>query len=356
MGSACSSTKEGTYQPLPAEKGATPAAEAPKASGGQDDTAAACPFTGKKQGSCPASGGTTTAAGGASQTTTQTADDSHASSASTDITHTHTHTQCTGYALSEGGEWLGIAKGCHFPGQLAKPIVTKEVAQICDSSWKAMMACESKYLREMKAKDKNYSAVSGFYDAFYAHLFEIAPHVRTFFSSGGIQKRATSLSRMVSTGLTYISKSPKQMESTLSLIAEGHAKLGIHAEHYAPVVLAFFYAFEKLLGADDQFTLPVKTAWVTVYSLICNIMVPVAKKHELELKKKSKSSDDSSKKSKPETSTQGSKVEATTTTEVKAPLDRKETLSEGDQSESPVIRAAKVYANRTGDTNASFES
>ena len=109
----------------------------------------------------------------------------------------HVNTKPTGEGGAGGGKCEGDdragIKECAkkkeessflFAEQVANPEITPKVIEICQNTWKVMMAGDSDYLRVQKARDHNSSPIVVFYDAFYKRLFECSADTNTFFRSG----------------------------------------------------------------------------------------------------------------------------------------------------------------------------
>ncbi len=111
---------------------------------------------------------------------------------------------------------------------------------------------------------------------FYAKLFEIAPQVKPMFK-GDIVEQGRKLMAMLSTvvnGLDHIDDIVPAAQS----LARGHVTYGVQSAHYAYVGEALIYALEQ--GLAEQFTVPVKQAWIDAYGLLSSVMISAAEQAE----------------------------------------------------------------------------
>jgi hypothetical protein len=67
----------------------------------------------------------------------------------------------------------------------------------------------------------------------------------------------------------------ESLTGALKELAARHVTYGVHPYHYAPVGLCILYAFSKTV-AEEEWNNEAQDAWITVYSLICQVMIPVA--------------------------------------------------------------------------------
>jgi len=67
----------------------------------------------------------------------------------------------------------------------------------------------------------------------------------------------------------------ESLTTALKDLAARHVAYGVHPFHYAPVGLCILHAFKTTI-AEEEWTAEAQDAWIHVYSLICQVMVPVA--------------------------------------------------------------------------------
>lgn len=65
------------------------------------------------------------------------------------------------------------------------------------------------------------------------------------------------------------------LTAALKELAARHVAYGVHPYHYTPVGLCILHAFSRTL-AEEEWNEEAQDAWITVYSLICQVMIPVA--------------------------------------------------------------------------------
>ena len=106
--------------------------------------------------------------------------------------------------------------------------------------------------------------------AFYRHLFAIAPGTRRLFgqipSAVLEEKFADMLDEIV-----RILDRPYQLMPELTLLGRRHTQYGVTPEDYAPVGDALLLALEERLGPD--FNPRVHAAWREAYHMLAHTMV-----------------------------------------------------------------------------------
>jgi hemoglobin-like flavoprotein len=105
-------------------------------------------------------------------------------------------------------------------------------------------------------------------ESFYAHMFEIAPHLRKLFT-GDMKTQGT----MLMTTLELAVSSLDDMESILPAVqalGERHSSYGVKADYYPFAKESFLWALEKHL--KDHFTPPVKNAWASSLDALIDVM------------------------------------------------------------------------------------
>lgn len=65
------------------------------------------------------------------------------------------------------------------------------------------------------------------------------------------------------------------LTAQLKQLSARHVTYGVHPYHYSPVGLCILHAFEKTIP-EEEWDEEATKAWINVYSLICQVMIPVA--------------------------------------------------------------------------------
>lgn len=65
------------------------------------------------------------------------------------------------------------------------------------------------------------------------------------------------------------------LSAQLKQLSARHVTYGVHPYHYSPVGLCILHAFERTIP-EEEWDDDAKKAWINVYSLICQVMIPVA--------------------------------------------------------------------------------
>jgi len=110
-------------------------------------------------------------------------------------------------------------------------------------------------------------------ESFYAHMFEVAPHLRKLFT-GNMKTQGT----MLMTSLELAVSSLDEMESILpsvQALGERHTSYGVKKEYYPYAKESFLWALEKHL--KDEFTPTLKSAWAEAFDTLIEVMSNAAK-------------------------------------------------------------------------------
>ena len=105
-------------------------------------------------------------------------------------------------------------------------------------------------------------------ELFYGRLFEIDPTLKPMFR-GDMREQGRKLMQM----LAFAVGSLHRLHELLPAVREmgrRHAGYGVRDEHYDTVASALLWTLEKGLG--DGLTPEVKSAWVSVYTLLAETM------------------------------------------------------------------------------------
>ena len=105
-------------------------------------------------------------------------------------------------------------------------------------------------------------------ELFYGRLFEMDPSLKPMFR-GDIKEQGRKLRQM----LAFAVKGLDRLHEIVPAVREmgrRHAGYGVRDEHYDTVAGALLWTLEKGLG--EAFTPEVKSAWVSVYTLLAGMM------------------------------------------------------------------------------------
>ena len=105
-------------------------------------------------------------------------------------------------------------------------------------------------------------------ESFYAHMFEIAPHLRKLFT-GNMKTQGT----MLMTSLELAVSSLDDMESirpSVQALGERHVSYGVRKEYYPYAKESFLWALEKHL--KDKFTPTLRSAWSEAFETLIDVM------------------------------------------------------------------------------------
>lgn len=110
-------------------------------------------------------------------------------------------------------------------------------------------------------------------DAFYARLFEMAPHIREMFPQD-MKEQKKKLMVMLALAVVNLHDIDKIIGSIRSLGIR-HRKYGVREQHYDIVGEALLYALKQGLG--DKFTPQVQMSWTVAYGLLADTMKDAAR-------------------------------------------------------------------------------
>lgn len=106
----------------------------------------------------------------------------------------------------------------------------------------------------------------------YGRLFEIDPSLESMFK-GDMTDQGRKLTAMLTTIVSQLNHLDELVPAAQAL-GRRHARYGVKEEHYATVGDAFLWTLGAGLG--DDFTEEVKTAWITAYTTLSNVMIDAA--------------------------------------------------------------------------------
>jgi hemoglobin-like flavoprotein len=118
-----------------------------------------------------------------------------------------------------------------------------------------------------------YSPIVWLYDTFYTRLFAVAPSTRPLFKDS-LKVQGRALVRMIDTAVTLLDRGD-QLVPSLQALAVRHLAYGALPPHYAVVGQVLLESLRTCLG-EELYTPPVEAAWLAVYSVMMEIMMPAA--------------------------------------------------------------------------------
>ena len=104
--------------------------------------------------------------------------------------------------------------------------------------------------------------------AFYRHLFAIAPELRPMFTSD-IDVQADKFVEMLGLIVSLL-HTPADLSHTLAQLAHRHRSYGVRDEHFDNVGDALLRTMADMLG--DAFTPELQAAWGDLYSMVASAM------------------------------------------------------------------------------------
>lgn len=157
--------------------------------------------------------------------------------------------------------------------------VTAEDASRARKSWELISKDSGKKFSSLKGTEgfMHLSALSWFYEAFYARLFDVHPACRPLFK-GNMQVQGKALMHMIGGALSLLDNL-SELVGALQKLAKGHNTKGVSAVQYGIVGEVLLWTFDQVLGPEfDEAT---KLSWVKIYSVMLSVIIPVAIKEEM---------------------------------------------------------------------------
>lgn len=109
-------------------------------------------------------------------------------------------------------------------------------------------------------------------EIFYNKLFELDPELKPLFK-GDIKEQGKKLMAVLGTAVAGLDNL-EQLVPVVQELGKRHVGYGVKDEHYATVAEALLFTLEKGLGED--FTPETQEAWVTVYTILADVMTKAA--------------------------------------------------------------------------------
>jgi hemoglobin-like flavoprotein len=104
--------------------------------------------------------------------------------------------------------------------------------------------------------------------SFYAHLFEVTPHLRKLFS-GDMNRQGAMLMTSLELAVSNLDD-PASIVPAIHALGERHVSYGVRAEYYPLAKEAYLWALEKHLG--EEFTPALKEAWAAAFDALIQTM------------------------------------------------------------------------------------
>ncbi|MCV9386309.1 globin family protein [Reichenbachiella ulvae] len=105
-------------------------------------------------------------------------------------------------------------------------------------------------------------------EIFYSRLFEIDPELKSLFKSD-IKEQGRKLMTMLAAAVNGL-KDLNALVPVVQDLGKRHVGYGVKDDHYDKVAAALLYTLEKGLG--DDWNEEVKSAWVSVYTILATTM------------------------------------------------------------------------------------
>ncbi|MGB5833161.1 MAG: globin domain-containing protein [Thiohalocapsa sp.] len=105
-------------------------------------------------------------------------------------------------------------------------------------------------------------------ETFYGRLFDVYPEVRPLFK-GEIDEQGEKLMRMIGKAVHALD-GLEPLDRVIKMTGARHSGYGVQDEDYQKLAEALFWTLEQSLG--DGFTPAVRSAWVSVYDDLADLM------------------------------------------------------------------------------------
>ncbi len=108
--------------------------------------------------------------------------------------------------------------------------------------------------------------------SFYAHRFEVTPHLRKHFS-GDMNRQGAMLMTSLELAVSNLDD-PASIVPAIHALGERHVSYGVRVEYYPLAREAYLWALEKHLG--EEFTPALKEAWAAAFDALIQTMSSAA--------------------------------------------------------------------------------
>lgn len=105
--------------------------------------------------------------------------------------------------------------------------------------------------------------------SFYAHLFEVTPHLQKLFT-GDMNRQGAMLMTSLQLAVSNLDD-PASILPAIQALGERHVSYGVRAEYYPLAKEAYLWALEKHLG--EKFTPALKEAWAEAFDALTQAMI-----------------------------------------------------------------------------------
>jgi len=105
-------------------------------------------------------------------------------------------------------------------------------------------------------------------ESFYAHMFEIAPHLRKLFT-GNMRTQGAMLMTSLELAVSSLDDMPSILPAVQAL-GERHLSYGVKKEYYPYAKESFLWALEKHL--KDDFSPTLQNAWSEGFDTLIEVM------------------------------------------------------------------------------------
>jgi hemoglobin-like flavoprotein len=105
--------------------------------------------------------------------------------------------------------------------------------------------------------------------SFYAHLFEVTPHLRTLFP-GDMNKQGAMLMTSLELAVSNLNDAASVLPA-IQALGERHLTYGVRAEYYPLAREAYVWALERHLG--ETLTPALKEAWEAAFDALTQAMI-----------------------------------------------------------------------------------
>ena len=159
-------------------------------------------------------------------------------------------------------------------------VVTPEDVQLAKASWSLIIDDKSEEFHKKKREDptfQHYSCISWFFSNFYSRLFDVHPLCRSLFSAG-LQTQGKFLVKMISITLSQLGNK-ELFHQTMHDLTVRHCERGVKAIEYGVVGDVLFWVIKTCVG-EEAFTVEIENAWVRIYSVMLQHIVPLAVAYE----------------------------------------------------------------------------
>ena len=105
--------------------------------------------------------------------------------------------------------------------------------------------------------------------SFYAHLFEVTPHLQKLFT-GDMNRQGAMLMTSLELAVSHLDDAANVLPA-IQALGERHASYGVRAEYYPLAKEAYLWALEKHLGGT--LTPAMKEAWDMAFDALTQAMI-----------------------------------------------------------------------------------